>query len=438
MRGISPVTVVNSPWFATDSRERVRLTAVLRLAVLALAITLAQTAVALVVSMAAGNGSPQHAYRAFCRRDGFMYAAILSSGYQSTIPPTASTNFDESNVAFFPGYPLAGRLVHRASGGALSLHTSLVIAAQIAAWGFWTYLLLFLRRFQVSAANATVIAMAAAVHPAGFFLDVAYSESLFLVALLGFLFWITSSTAPARWVAVTHGFVMSATRLGGLPLAFAPIAAQLFVDAIPFADALEQLRLRKRQGIRLLAIGMLASLGGLAFFGYCQWRFGAWDLYFQTQREGQGVAADWLWFVRPSSYVFFGSVFHPDLDWTDDLSRLSVAVTVVLLAVVGRREWRLAQSGDEGWRVRLVFYLCAAALLFIHAAGVSPKHMQSMLRYAYPVHLLLLLALAQWAGSKSIDLRGWFGSRRLAVGLTLLGLLQLVLAYRYFQGGWVA
>jgi len=231
---------------------------------------------------------------------------------------------------------------------------------------------------------------------------------------------------------------MTATRLGGLPLAFAPVMAQAFAGTISFADALVQLRNPSRRLRQAFAIGLLASLGGLAFFAFCQWRFGAWDLYFQTQREGQGVAADWLWFIRPSSYAFFGSVVFPELNWTDDLSRLFALMTVVLFAVIGRREWRQAQSGDEGWRVRLVFYLCAAGLLFIHAAGVSPKHMQSMLRYCYPVHLLMLLALAQWAGSQAIDLQARFTSRWVVIGLMLMALLQLALTYRYFQGGWVA
>ena len=93
--------------------------------------------------------------------------------------------------------------------------------------------------------------------------------------------------------------------------------------------------------------------------------------------------------------------------------------------------------GDHGWRVRVVFYLCAAGLMFLHAAGVSPRHMQSMLRYAYPVHLLLLLALAQWLGTTK-PAASKFTPRWLAWGLGLLAVLQLVLMFRYFQGGWVA
>lgn len=438
MHGIASGTIGNQQCRRTHFGERARaMTGIVCLMVLALAITLAQTAAALVVSIAAGNGSPESAYRAFCRRDGFMYVTILSSGYRSTIPPTASVDFDNSNVAFFPGYPLAGRLVHRMSGGALSTHTSLVVAAQLAAWGFWIYWLAFMKRFALHAASATWLTLTAALHPAAFFLIVAYSESLFLLGLFGFLYWIGSTNSQARWLAVPHGFVMSATRLGGLPLAFAPVVAQLCASPAPLSDAKVQLNWLKPRLAPLAAIGLLASLGGLAFFAFCQWRFDAWDLYFQTQREGQGVAADWLWFVRPSSYAFFGSLFYSHLDWTDDLSRLSVALTVLLLAAVGRREWQLARSGDDGWRVRVVFYLCAAGLMFLHAAGVSPRHMQSMLRYAYPVHLLLMLTLAQWLGTTK-PAAHILTPRRLAWGLGLLAVLQLVLMFRYFQGGWVA
>jgi hypothetical protein len=64
--------------------------------------------------------------------------------------------------------------------------------------------------------------------------------------------------------------------------------------------------------------------------------------------------------------------------------------------------------------------------------------MQSMLRYCYPVHLLLLLAVAQAIGSRSLELRSYLDIRRLAIGLAALAVLQIALAYRFFQGGWVA
>jgi hypothetical protein len=439
MRGIAPGVFVSRRWWRVEPGAQAESAiAVFRIAAVALAIASAQVAAALCISMAAGNGSPEHAYRAFCRRDGYMYAAILERGYRSTIPPTASVNFNDSNVAFFPGYPLLGRMIYRMSGGAFSQHASLVVAAQVAAWGFWTYWLLILRRLNMTGANAAAITLAAAFHPAAFFLVVAYSESLFLLGLCGFLYWVTSATSRSRWLAVPHGLVMTLTRLGGMPLVLAPFCAELCMATIPFADARQKLRRDLRRLGQSCAIGMLASLGGLAFFAFCQWRFGAWDLYFQTQREGQGVTADWLWFVRPSSYAFFGSVFYPQLNWTDDLSRLFVGLTVLAILIAVRKEWKLAQAGDQGWRARLVFYLCAAGLLFIHAAGVSPRHMQSMLRYCYPVHLLLLLAVAQAIGSRSLELRSYLDIRRLAIGLAASAVLQIALAYRFFQGGWVA
>jgi hypothetical protein len=54
------------------------------------------------------------------------------------------------------------------------------------------------------------------------------------------------------------------------------------------------------------------------------------------------------------------------------------------------------------------------------------------------VHLLLLLAVAQAIGSRSLELRSYLDIRRLAIGLAALAVLQIALAYRFFQGGWVA
>jgi Gpi18-like mannosyltransferase len=218
MHGIASGTIGNQQCRRTHFGERARaMTGIICLVALALAITLAQTAAALVVSIVAGNGSPESAYRAFCRRDGFMYATILSSGYRSTIPPTASVDFDNSNVAFFPGYPLAARWLRNALGESISFRAAMVLTAQVAAWAFWTYWLLFLRRWGVPSRLAALATTILALHPAAFFLVVAYSEALFLAASLGFLYWVTSSTTM-RWpLAAAHGFVMTATRLGGAP-----------------------------------------------------------------------------------------------------------------------------------------------------------------------------------------------------------------------------
>ena len=65
----------------------------------------------------------------------------------------------------------------------------MLATSQAACWIFWTYLLVLLARWQVSAPVACGGVIALAVHPAAFFLVAGYSESLFLTAMIGFVFY---------------------------------------------------------------------------------------------------------------------------------------------------------------------------------------------------------------------------------------------------------
>ncbi len=450
-----------SSWRIPNTRrEAVTSSAIGVTLALGLAITLAQTAVVLLVTITAGQGVPgENAYQTLCQWDGHLYARVVRDGYQTTIPPTASIDFEQSNVAFFPGYPLLAHTLRRLSGDWLSIKGSLVLAAQLAAWGFWTYWLLFLRRFRTPRQLALLATLAVALHPGGYYLVVAYSESLFLFGMVGFFYWLGDKQGRWRW-ALPHGAMMSATRLGGLPVSFVPLIAQLMVEFSPAAQmamvhrraadgwqltrrSLAACRTRawddRRTFARLALVGLVASLGGLAFFAYCQWRFGYWDMYFWTQQEGAAVSADWIWWLKPSSYSFFGSPFYEHWEWPDDLSRFCVLLTVVFLLVMTRWELRRAKEGDKTLPQRLPFYLSAAGLFFLHAAGVSPIMMQSMFRYCLVVHSLLLLALLHACRQGPVP--AWLARpriSRLAIGFALLACLQIALLWRYFTNQWVA
>lgn len=427
--------------------------------VLALAITLLQVILVVALALTAGDGPRGEVYQSLCQWDGHLYARIVRDGYRTTIPPTASIDFETSNVAFFPGYPLLAHTLRKLSGDWLSIKGSLALAAQLAAWGFWTYWLLFVRRFRVQRELALLATMAIALHPAGYYLVVAYSESLFLFAMLGFFYWIGDPRGRWGW-ALPHGVAMSATRLGGLPVAFVPLFAQVMAEFSPavlpivlhgrtqgswacageaIADCRRQIWHDRRRFMRPLLVGLIASLGGLAFFAYCQWRFGYWNMYFWTQAEGATVSADWFWWLRPSSYSFVGSISYDHINWPDDLSRLLVLLTTILLIVMARWEIRRARAGDTSFPERLPYYLSAAGLFFLHAAGVSPILMQSMFRYAFVVHILLLMALLHACGHGLIP--AWIehlNRRKFAITFALLACLQTALIWRYFTHQWVA
>jgi hypothetical protein len=315
-------------------------------------------------------------------------------------------------------------------------------------------------RFRAPRQVGLLATLTVALHPASYYLVASFSESLFLLSMLGFFYWLADEEPRRRMWALPHGIVMSATRLGGLPVAFVPLLAQALVEVSPAVSAAwiyrrtvggrEQIkgaisacrqRLWDDRGrlARLALVGLVASLGGLGFFAYCQWKFGYWNMYFWTQQEGATVSADWLWFARPRNYIFVGSLWFSHLHWPDDVSRFCVGVTVVLLLMMGRWELARYRAGDRSLPERLPFYLCAAGLFFLHAAGVSPIMMQSFFRYSLTIHVLLLLALVHACGWGLVP--RWLGKPNfiwLSAALAVMGGLQLALAARYFTHLWVA
>src|SRR5579864_4704067 len=104
-----------------------------------LLVTLAQLAVA--VFLLAPEGSFSFRYSSFVQHDGFWFENIVDRGYQTIVPPINHKVMEVSNVAFFPAYPaLAGVL---SSVFRVDSQIALLLVAQIAAWGFWTYFFLF-------------------------------------------------------------------------------------------------------------------------------------------------------------------------------------------------------------------------------------------------------------------------------------------------------
>jgi hypothetical protein len=303
----------------------------------ALTITLAQTVAVCALS---GSTDPAAAYRALYRWDTTRYAYLVEQGYPENLPDAPG---DMPKLGFFPGYPLFARAVTRLAG--LTAADGTLLASQLASWGFWTYFLLFLQRWGAPASLGEAGATAVLVHPCAFFLVAGYSESLFLLALLGFLYW-RGVGGPMAWgLAALHGVAMTATRIVGLPLAVCPLVLT--------AVALWGSGLSRRDWLRRLGpaalLGAVASLGGLLFFGFCQLRYGRWDAYMYTQRVGWGVTPDYLALIRPDVYRFAWPAVVNGCVNPNDLSRLSVPFTALLFGLLALVECRLARQDTRHW-----------------------------------------------------------------------------------------
>src|SRR5205823_6738883 len=132
-----------------------------------------------------------------------------------------------------------------------------------------------------------------------FFLIAGYSESLFLMALLGFIYWSTTEGGAAKFCAGLHGIVMSATRIVGIVCAAFPIVRSIFQSGW---RGLVEAPKRFRKYTSAIGMTVVAACGGIAFFVYSQLRWGHWDIYMLTQAAGWGIVPDYLAVFKPSSY----------------------------------------------------------------------------------------------------------------------------------------
>ncbi len=185
----------------------------------------------------------------FCRYDGQHYKQILEDGYE--YDPER-----QSSIAFFPAYPLAGRLVKVIT--AFSSEASLLIVSHLfLAIAFVAFTVYLRQRFGDLDARAQFALLAFGLFPTTFFFRMAYSESMFvclcILALLGM---------ERRWPVVLIALLIglaTATRAAGVALV-PPFALYLWQQSPSAGVFLAQL---------LYALP-LSCWGFLAFTGY-QW-----------------------------------------------------------------------------------------------------------------------------------------------------------------------
>src|SRR6266568_3193955 len=193
---------------------------------LAAGLLLTAVQLAMAVGLLAPEGPLSDRYQSLIQHDSYWFINIVDRGYQTIVPPIDHKVMEVSNVAFFPAYPAIAALFRY--GLNIDAGAALLITAQLAAWGFWSYFFLFCKRWNVSPALQICAALLILAHPAAFFLVVGYSESLFLMALLGFIYWSTAEGRSAKILAAAHGIVMSATRIVGIVCTAFPVVRSLF------------------------------------------------------------------------------------------------------------------------------------------------------------------------------------------------------------------
>src|SRR3954451_977732 len=387
--------------------------------------------VAMAVALLAPEKPFTERYSALVQHDSYWFMNIIDRGYQTIVPPIDHKVMEISNVAFFPAYPAIAALIRNTFN--ISTGTALLIAAQLAAWGFWTYLFLFCKRWKVATSLQICATLLILANPAAFFLVAAYSESLFLMALLGFIYWSTAEGRAARVLAAIHGIVMSATRIVGLVCAAFPLVRSVFQTGSRGLLNPRKWLWENRAAVVLTAV---AACGGIAFFALCQLRWGHWDLYMRTQAAGWGIVPDYFAVVRPESYRWV----LPAVNNPTEMSQLSMTLGAILFLAIGVCEVVPAIRRRTGLPARAGIYFCAATIYYLSVSGVACVDMESMMRYEFSAYALIVLALLNFLRQFRMP-PVWvrvFGTATVAL-VSATGLcLQGWYVWNFTRGHWVA
>jgi len=426
---LAPKAFASKKFACCDYDVMTRMPSLLKPLLAGLGVTLLQLAMA--VALLAPEGPISERYSALLQHDSYWFMNIIDRGYQTIVPPIDHKVMEVSNVAFFPAYPgIAGLFRH-----AFNIHTPpvMLIIAQLAAWGFCSYFFLFCRRWNVSPALQICGALLIIAHPAAFFLVAGYSESLFLMALLGFIYWSAAEGKWAKFWAAVHGIVMSATRIVGIVCAAFPLVCSVVQTG--WRGLLEPRKWFREYG-PALGMTLLAACGAIGFFVYCQLRWGHWNIYMLIQAAGWGIVPDYLAVFEPSSYRWL----VPTLNDPTEASQMSMTVGALLLVGIALCELVPAIRRRAGLPVRAGIYFCAAAIYYLSVSGVACVDMESMLRYEFAVHALIVLAFLNFLRqfrAPPVFVRG-FAIAAVAL-VSAAGLcVQGWYVWNFTRGNWVA
>ncbi|HVD34462.1 MAG TPA: mannosyltransferase family protein [Rubrobacter sp.] len=320
--------------------------------------------------------------------DGEHYVALAMGGYLN--PP------DNVSPAFFPLYPLLLRSFAELFGGPISKEALSVWAPLLSLlflpFAFYFIYHIALDAFDERVAKGTVLVLA--FFPTTFFLNAAYTESVFLALSAGSL-WAMRVRKDLLVACVLAGFA-AATRNVGVFLV-APLMYEWIKD-------IERFRWR---GIYLL----LAPGGLLAYMGYLWVRFGDPLLFYSAQeswgRQATGPldTASRAW---GSAVEGAGRLFDPGL-WAHPS--------------LGNVANHIAGAGNF---FNVAFFVFAVVVLL---AGLRD------LPLSLTVYGLLLVAPATLFGTPGSPLMGT--PRYVLVAFPIFIVLTLLFRNRLLLGGWL-
>jgi hypothetical protein len=263
---------------------------------------------------------PHAFWDTFARYDSGWYYGIASQGY-------AYVEGGRSNLAFFPLYPTLMGWGGRLLGGHQADFYFAGIVISWVAFALAMMCLYRLARLDMAHAPAVRAVLYASVFPGAYFFGVVYSESLFLLGLVGAA--LAARERRWGWSAVA-GAAMTATRVNG----------------VMFVPALVWLAWRANPPGRERVLGALAAASAVAGIGgYCLYNYVlsgdplAW--YASIERwgyhPGGNPASGLLAIARALATRPYQFLSTEEMAPYDTLNALSAAVALAMTPFVWRR-----------------------------------------------------------------------------------------------------
>src|SRR5438094_7241050 len=97
---------------------------------------------------------------------------------------------------------------------------------------------------------------------------------------------------------------------------------------------------------------------------------------------------------KPSSYRWL----VPALNNPTEASQMSMTLGALLFGIIALCELLPAIRRLADWPIRAGIYFCDAVIYYISISGVACVEMESMLRYEFCVHALIVLAVFNFLG----------------------------------------
>ena len=303
--------------------------------------------------------------------DGSWYRHIVQSGYPAELPIDSAGNVAQNAWAFYPVLPRLAEWLMRLTGMDFRLAGTLIsLVAGAAAAVLMVHL--FAR---YTPAPVAVAAMALwAVQPASASLQIAYTESLATLVLVGLL---TALVDRRWWLVAGLAVVLGLTRPIAVPVA-------LVVGIVVLREILAWWPQRSRRPLHTLAapVGALAVTGaaGLLWPTIVSLRTDRSDAYAETMaawRSGHEIVPLRPWIDNTSVILFSGSS-DPKL-----YAALAVAALAAFLTAAAVGPW----SARLPLELRLWMLAYPAYLAVVLDVGTS------LVRYAVPLFPLALVLI---------------------------------------------